>query len=1111
MRRFRILFAALFLCLAGVQPARADPITITLAIVGAATWKAAIISSISVAISLGASLLLRKRPKAPGQKLDITIGGDNPLSIGFGKYVTAGQLEYAASWGRAGRTPNAYLTQVIRLSDAPIDGMNAVYVSGERVAFSGAETPQGRPVAQFRTGGADYLWIKFYDGSQAQPDSFLVSQFGSSPRPWTSEFIGRGRAYAIVTMRYNRELFASVPSFRFELRGMKLYDPRKDAAAGGVGAHRENDPATWEYSDNAILIARAILRGVRWQGDWIYGGQTIEPARLPASAWIAAANEEFKAGGEVECDVEPADALEAFMLATGGRIAEIGGIYKPRPAAPEGPVWFFTDDDVIVSDPQALAPFEGLQQRHNRVEASYPEPDEAWTLKPAPARIDQAAVAREKGRELTLPLDLRLVPYRDQVQRLMAQALADTQRQRQHRLALPPIAWLLEPGDAIAWTSARNGYDAKLFRIEEMAGRRSFIQTVALREVEPGDYDWSPGDLIPVETNPIAILRPEPQPMTGFQAFPASYEDPAGNGYPSIELRYETDLEDVRSVRVQVRLAEDASTVFDGELPYASATGGAILNGVFLPDTEYEVRAKFVPFSPRATDWSAWLPIRTPDTRFIAGVPDGSVDLDKLAGDTQDLIRFLAGRARQIEDDARNLHRLVGEMQLEDFEDRRLIREELKVASDNLTAAYANAVFAATGPASAIAGRVETVETGLADAQTGIGVLGSGLSALTTRVDTAEGAVAVNASDIAALQASLTIAEGDITANAGAVAALDVRVTAAEGAITTQASQIATLTSGLSDADTDIAANATAISGVDTRVTLAEGAIAANASSIVSIESSLATAQGDIAANASAVSTLQTRVTDNDGDLSALSQALIGVNAATGGNVANARFGIQAASTPSDALARMALRVAASGGGALSEAGIFLDALSGGQSRVVIAADKFVMQSGLNARYAPFVIDGGVIYMDKARIRDLDADNLQPRALANVQSWSTTIGQGTTSTVFINLNGVSNLAHTFDRPGLAQLNFSGVFWITNDQRTITLRIVATPPSGPQIYLGGQPIAVHTSARPRNKSTIAGQVTVPVVAGRYVFSVQWMVSGNNGAAFERRLELTHFKE
>jgi hypothetical protein len=45
------------------------------------------------------------------------------------------------------------------------------------------------------------------------------------------------------------------PRFGFVLKGKLCYDPRLDSTvAGGSGAHRWDDPSTWEWSENAAVV-----------------------------------------------------------------------------------------------------------------------------------------------------------------------------------------------------------------------------------------------------------------------------------------------------------------------------------------------------------------------------------------------------------------------------------------------------------------------------------------------------------------------------------------------------------------------------------------------------------------------------------------------------------------------------------------------------------------------------------------------------------------------------------------------------------------------------------------------------------------------------------------
>ena len=54
-------------------------------------------------------------------------GGTNPCSFVLGKYATAGDnMAPPMTHGKAGKTPNAYLTYVIELSDVP--GLSLIHI-----------------------------------------------------------------------------------------------------------------------------------------------------------------------------------------------------------------------------------------------------------------------------------------------------------------------------------------------------------------------------------------------------------------------------------------------------------------------------------------------------------------------------------------------------------------------------------------------------------------------------------------------------------------------------------------------------------------------------------------------------------------------------------------------------------------------------------------------------------------------------------------------------------------------------------------------------------------------------------------------------------------------
>ena len=643
----RLVIAAL-LVLAASGPARAEPITIALfGSAFAATLGGAVVSfAFTAAAYIGASLLInaiKPKPKTatpeptsqPGIQFDIQMGDDLPIAFTVGQTATAGARKYIGTWGSDGSTPNAYLTDVIQLGDLPAPGALGIWINGQKCTLLDDESSWGHPVEEFRKDGRDHVWVKYCDGTQTEADPFLRAQFGAHPeRPWKATMIGRGCPFAIVTALFNRELFTGNLDCMFELPPTPWYDIRKDDTAGGEGDHRWDAPETWEPTSNNAVIIYNIVRGVSYDGEWLYGGQNLAAFRLPADSWMAAANEcdaereledggtepQFRCGMEIRGDMEPLTVIEELLKACSGRMAEVGGIFKLLIGAPGSAVYSFTDDDILITRGQTYTPFPTLDDTHNGVEGTYPEPSEMWATKDAPARYSSALELADGNRRLATGVHFAAVPFPVQVQQLMQTMIEEDRRFRIHSHHLPPDAFPLEPLDLVSWTSVRNGYLNKKFLINRIVGQRTSNQLVLLKEISPADYGWSTAQELPRAVGHISIVRPPAQPMAGWQAAPATLDD--GDGVkrrPSIQIQFDGNQDDVRAVRVQVRLAGEPALVFDGELPYGPPAAGikyVTLNAVFLPETAYEARGMFVPYTGRETLWSSWLAVTTPDVKL---------------------------------------------------------------------------------------------------------------------------------------------------------------------------------------------------------------------------------------------------------------------------------------------------------------------------------------------------------------------------------------------------------------------------------------------------------------------------------------------------------------
>ena len=641
MRAWRILGLAAVLALAADAAEAGPAFAAVLAAGGSfvaafqATVVGAFLSStfgrilVTVALTALQSAMAAK-PRSPGITTEVTqAGGANPLSAILGTYATGGYaVAPQMSHGKDGKTPNAYLTTIIDVGDIATPTLDGLIIDGQYAPIGGTAHPDyGTPI-----GGrfAGYAWVRYRNGTGTSADPMLLAKYGAYPRrPWLADMIGRGVPHLIITTRYNREVFAGFPQFRPVSRGIRFYDPRKDSTVGGSGAHRWANPSTWEETTNPVVMIYGILRGFTLLDGSRWGGEA-EAADLPLSSWFTAMNvcdqavslagggtePRYRAGIEILFDEEPADYVEELLKACAGAIVETAGVWKLRAGGPGLPVYFFTDDDVIVSSPQDFDPFPGLDATYNGIHATYPEPASLWETRDAPPRYNAGWEAADKGRRLLADLGLPAVPYRRQVQRLMRANIRGERNFRRHGLTLPPAAAILEPLDVVSWTSAWNGYVTKGFDVSEVGDDQvSCNQRVALQETDPADHDWVPADELPSPDVVDGYVDPSPQSVPGAGAEGIILGDGTSGRRSAGRLFWDgSELDDVRAIEWQVRRTGTTTVVASGSTDTVEA-GEQIVKSGIIPKLGYEGRLRAVVRRPRA--WTTWIPFIAPEV-FIA-------------------------------------------------------------------------------------------------------------------------------------------------------------------------------------------------------------------------------------------------------------------------------------------------------------------------------------------------------------------------------------------------------------------------------------------------------------------------------------------------------------
>ncbi|MBW9062368.1 hypothetical protein JNB71_03455 [Rhizobium herbae] len=838
MKLFVLFLNVAWWVLASAEPAHAGPV---IAAIGAIIAKGGILgflvkTALSAALSFASSLiqkaLQKKQKQAPqGVKLDVELGDDLPVSTVIGRYATAGKRKYIGTFGELENTPNAFLADVIEVGNIPCGDITTLglWIGDQKctILLDKVNAVRGYPIKEFlkdpdNENSDPFAWIKFKDGTQTVADPYLVAMFGDDEdRPWTEDMIGRGCPYAIMTYRFNQKYFGNgVPACIFEPGPPKLYDIRKDSTNGGSGSHRWNNPSTWEPSYNLAVMIYNVIRGMYYGDEWFFGGQNLHASRLPASSWIAAAQEaarlievtgqpsepQFRGGYEITGDMEPLDVIDDLRAGCNGRLAEVGGSFKLQLGAFGAATFFFTDADIIVTKGQSFQPFPGLDETFNAIEATFPDPAEKWASKDAPRLGAKTLIDPATGKTLfeidgnrELPvsgLQFTAVPYKRQVQRLMRAMIKEERRFRTHQFYLPPDAWVLEPNDVVAWSSERNGYTNKKFLVLAIEGEMTMNQLVTIREIDPTDYDWSSDFELPTSEGWVGRIYAPIQPMQGWSVSATTINDSTGLARrPAIRVSCAANLDNVRNVLVFVRNKATGDVVFSSEAtPYDAPYAWTLSGNWCLPATEYEVAGKLVPLRWRETALSAWLSVTTPDVRFSVADLHLLEVTEAVKADIVQLSEWIwqDNNIRQLIDDSKALARSIAEQDLANFADKQQLRREIATTTGEF-ASYIEQITVASSTTAALASQVTQLTAGLAG-KADVSTLNSTVAQVSAQGDliTAHGA------SINAINASL-----NDKATVSALNALSGTVTSQGNTITAQGTSISSLSAQVGEATAD--------------------------------------------------------------------------------------------------------------------------------------------------------------------------------------------------------------------------------------------------------------------------------------------------------------------
>lgn len=575
-------------------------------------------SLISTGLAFGAKLLVSYlfKSKSANQSAvqgQLQIGAETPSSIVIGKCKVKGHRIYYAKWGKG----NKWNADVLVLSDGWCDGLDpVVYFYGESHDLI-PQTPLHNEAARYLVSGFENdLIIRFYDGRPGQDyDYELVQNTSSSDTPWKSTSKGTNLTYVVVDRKWSEDNFKDgQPEFEFILRGLRMYDPRKDDTAGGTGDHRLNDPSTWEWTQNNAIARLNYLYGIRGveSEDTLVGvGKSL--SQIDVSAHVIAANvcdSERVVGSRtvptyhfnqfITADDDHLSVLQDMEDAMAGYAADRSGLDSIIVGAPQIPVLTIAETDVRWDDRAKRRERRNVLETFNTMTGQYTSPEDNWnpqSLLP----VTSASDVLEDGAKRALGKDFLQVIDPDIAQYLL------TVRYRQNRYGatrtIPvtrKVGVRVRVGD---WVS----YQSRQWLITGWAFNERFLFTLSLAETNEDIYDEGGIVAGPVITTPSVPTNPSVvSSISGLSVEAGVLAD--GDGQRPALIFYWTNPDDptITSVRIQYRIKDGDGTYYE-HICWDVTAGTSTVTENVVGNSQYEARIAPVPVPSRNVLWSSWV------------------------------------------------------------------------------------------------------------------------------------------------------------------------------------------------------------------------------------------------------------------------------------------------------------------------------------------------------------------------------------------------------------------------------------------------------------------------------------------------------------------------
>lgn len=394
------------------------PLFVANAIVGVGIGGTLLYGGGAIALSIGASILLRPPLPKPSDGQTEMKQAVPPRMWHYGRVKVSGPVAFY-------ETSGGTLYKAVLISAREVDAIEMIYLDEVAVELSGTTVTNA-----FLDDGEERAFVASHLGTDDQTtDADLLSVFDPD---WTANHRLRGIAYIVAwfsTPTDGSDMAETFPNgepqVKALIRGAKLYDPRLDSTVtGGSGAHRHDDPDTWAWSDNAALAILDYLTHVDGYN------RPISEFDLPSfqdmadlcdeDVDLAASGTEnrYRIATTVFLTEKRTDVLKRLLEACDAEIyPTAAGTWAIRGGAYVAPTVTLDADQGHIIEAQFTAG-KGALDRYNELAIQYMSPDhgygevegDPWQNESDPDFIDGLVEVR--------PLDLLQIPSHGQARRL---------------------------------------------------------------------------------------------------------------------------------------------------------------------------------------------------------------------------------------------------------------------------------------------------------------------------------------------------------------------------------------------------------------------------------------------------------------------------------------------------------------------------------------------------------------------------------------------------------------------------------------------------------------------------------------------------------------------